>query len=150
MAVRTGRTGRLSGIHSESSAPRMPADQTPQPASSPKSRSGPTGPFGELQPVGDDEYVMYKPRWGAFYQTALHDRLVDWHSTRWRSHGATFPNCPRTTLYEASERPADRRPRHHRVELVGAARRETRSADRSAHPPNDTRTPSMQLLTSPA
>jgi len=55
---------------------------------------------GELQRVGDDEYIMYKPRWGAFYQTALHDRLVDTVALV----GCNFPNCPRTTLYEASER----------------------------------------------
>jgi len=59
---------------------------------------------GELQPVSGDEYIMYKPRWGAFYQTALHDRLVDWQVDTVALAGCNFPNCPRTTLYEASER----------------------------------------------
>jgi nicotinamidase-related amidase len=57
-----------------------------------------------IQEVGSDEVVIYKPRWGAFFKTPLEAHL--------RSHGASttvfcgcnFPNCPRTSIYEASER----------------------------------------------
>lgn len=59
---------------------------------------------GDLQAVGDDEYILYKPRWGAFYQTRLEDHLRRWGVDTVVLAGCNFPNCPRTTLYEASER----------------------------------------------
>ncbi|MFK0288012.1 cysteine hydrolase family protein [Streptomyces sp. NPDC090499] len=59
---------------------------------------------GKLQPVGDAEWLMYKPRWGAFYETPLADHLRALDVDTVAVIGANFPNCPRTTMYEASER----------------------------------------------
>ena len=59
---------------------------------------------GELQHVGPREHVMYKPRWGAFYQTKLERHLRDTGSDTVVFAGCNFPNCPRTSIYEASER----------------------------------------------
>jgi len=59
---------------------------------------------GELQQVGEHEQVMYKPRWGAFYQTKLEQHLRDTGSDTVVFAGCNYPNCPRTSIYEASER----------------------------------------------
>lgn len=59
---------------------------------------------GDLQKVGARECIMYKPRWGAFYQTKLEQHLRDNGSDTVVFAGCNFPNCPRTTIYEASER----------------------------------------------
>jgi nicotinamidase-related amidase len=59
---------------------------------------------GEFQEVGPREWVMYKPRWGAFYQTELADFLAARSVDTVVVSGCNFPNCPRTTVYEASER----------------------------------------------
>ena len=59
---------------------------------------------GELQQIGDNEYVMYKPRWGAFYQTRLQEFLSSKNVDTLVFSGCNFPNCPRTSIYEASER----------------------------------------------
>jgi nicotinamidase-related amidase len=59
---------------------------------------------GDLQPLADDEVVMYKPRWGAFFETPLHQNLQAHHVTTLVFCGCNFPNCPRTSIYEASER----------------------------------------------
>jgi nicotinamidase-related amidase len=59
---------------------------------------------GELQQVGPREHVIYKPRWGAFYQTNLEQHLRDTGSDTTVFAGCNFPNCPRTSIYEASER----------------------------------------------
>lgn len=59
---------------------------------------------GELQQVGPDEHVLYKPRWGAFYQTNLEQHLRGTGSDTVVFAGCNFPNCPRTSIYEASER----------------------------------------------
>jgi nicotinamidase-related amidase len=59
---------------------------------------------GELQQLGRYEHVMYKPRWGAFYQTKLERHLRDSGSDTVVFVGCNFPNCPRTSIYEASER----------------------------------------------
>jgi nicotinamidase-related amidase len=59
---------------------------------------------GEFQQVGAREHVMYKPRWGAFYQTKLEQHLRDTGSNTMVFAGCNFPNCPRTSIYEASER----------------------------------------------
>jgi nicotinamidase-related amidase len=60
--------------------------------------------LGKFQTVGDQEWIMYKPRWGAFYQTALEERLRELGVTTVVFSGCNFPNCPRTSIYEASER----------------------------------------------
>jgi nicotinamidase-related amidase len=59
---------------------------------------------GGLQEIGDKEWIMYKPRWGAFYQTPLREHLNDLCTNTLVICGCNFPNCPRVTIYEASER----------------------------------------------
>ncbi len=59
---------------------------------------------GQVQTVGQREFVMYKPRWGAFYGTSLDEHLRQRAVGSIVLCGCNFPNCPRTTIYEASER----------------------------------------------
>ena len=59
---------------------------------------------GGLQRVGTAEHVMYKPRWGAFYDTKLDQHLRESGTNTLVFAGCNFPNCPRTSIYEASER----------------------------------------------
>lgn len=59
---------------------------------------------GELQTIGPNEWIMYKPRWGAFYRTPLETHLHHLDINTIVLCGCNFPNCPRTTVYEASER----------------------------------------------
>ncbi|HWS92497.1 MAG TPA: isochorismatase family cysteine hydrolase [Mycobacterium sp.] len=59
---------------------------------------------GGLQQVGPAEHVMYKPRWGAFYDTNLDRHLRESGSNTLVFAGCNFPNCPRMSIYEASER----------------------------------------------
>jgi nicotinamidase-related amidase len=59
---------------------------------------------GELQAVGEREWVMYKPRWDAFYGTGLEAHLRRMGATTLAIVGCNFPNCPRTTAYGASMR----------------------------------------------
>ncbi|WP_177181189.1 GNAT family N-acetyltransferase [Parapedobacter koreensis] len=59
---------------------------------------------GNIIQCGNSDYVLYKPRWGAFYHTMLHDLLQSKGITSLFIAGCNFPNCPRTTIYEASER----------------------------------------------
>ena len=59
---------------------------------------------GRIQEIGRSEWVMYKPRWGAFFETPLHGHLKTLGVDTLVVCGCNFPNCPRTTIYEASER----------------------------------------------
>jgi nicotinamidase-related amidase len=59
---------------------------------------------GNLQQIGSMEWIMYKPRWGAFYSTKLEKHLQNLDVNTVVVSGCNFPNCPRTTIYEASER----------------------------------------------
>jgi nicotinamidase-related amidase len=59
---------------------------------------------GKMQQVATKEWIMYKPRWGAFYATSLERHLLDLNTNTVVICGCNFPNCPRTTVYEASER----------------------------------------------
>lgn len=59
---------------------------------------------GEIQLIGNLEWVMYKSRWGVFYQTRLEDFLKIKNIDTLIFIGCNFPNCPRTSIYEASER----------------------------------------------
>jgi nicotinamidase-related amidase len=59
---------------------------------------------GEPMQLGSREWIMYKPRWGAFYGTTLEERLRALDVDTVVVCGCNFPNCPRTTIYEASER----------------------------------------------
>lgn len=59
---------------------------------------------GGVQPLGPREVAIYKPRWGAFYHTPLEDHLREQGVTTVVFCGCNFPNCPRTSIYQASER----------------------------------------------
>lgn len=59
---------------------------------------------GGFQRIGTAEHVMYKPRWGAFYGTDLDRYLRESEVDTLVFAGCNFPNCPRTSIYEASER----------------------------------------------
>jgi nicotinamidase-related amidase len=59
---------------------------------------------GALQPLGPNEWAIYKPRWGAFFGTSLEQHLLSLGVTSLAFAGCNFPNCPRTSIYEASER----------------------------------------------
>ena len=59
---------------------------------------------GAVQVLGPQEVVLYKPRWGAFYRTALEERLGALAVDTLVFSGCNYPNCPRTSIYEASER----------------------------------------------
>lgn len=59
---------------------------------------------GEFQQIGSREWILYKPRFGAFYKTSLEEHLRKHGVDTLVMAGCNFPNCPRTTIYEASER----------------------------------------------
>jgi len=59
---------------------------------------------GHAQVVGDREIIIYKPRWGAFYGTNLEEQLRAWKVDTTVFAGCNFPNCPRASIVEASER----------------------------------------------
>jgi nicotinamidase-related amidase len=59
---------------------------------------------GGIQHVGPGEVVIYKPRWGAFFQTPLEAHLRALGVSTLIFCGCNFPNCPRASVYEASER----------------------------------------------
>jgi nicotinamidase-related amidase len=59
---------------------------------------------GHLQQIGTMEWIIYKSRWGAFYNTLLEKHLHNLDVNTVVVCGCNFPNCPRTTIYEASER----------------------------------------------
>jgi nicotinamidase-related amidase len=59
---------------------------------------------GSVQVLGPMDWVIYKPRWGAFYQTPLEQHLAGLKVTSLAFCGCNYPNCPRTSIYEASER----------------------------------------------
>ena len=59
---------------------------------------------GRMQQIGEGEWVVYKPRWGAFFGTPLHEHLQRLGANTLVVCGCNFPNCPRATIYAASER----------------------------------------------
>lgn len=59
---------------------------------------------GQEQEIAPNEFVIYKPRWGAFYNTSLENILRNKKVNTLIFTGCNFPNCPRTSIYEASER----------------------------------------------
>ncbi|MCW4353027.1 cysteine hydrolase [Hoyosella sp. YIM 151337] len=59
---------------------------------------------GGFQEVAPNEWIMFKPRWGAFYQTGLHDHLTGIGVDTLTFVGVNFPNCPRASIYQAGER----------------------------------------------
>jgi nicotinamidase-related amidase len=59
---------------------------------------------GAPQELGKNEIVLFKPRWGAFYRTDLEVWLRERGVDTVVVAGCNLPNCPRATLFEASER----------------------------------------------
>jgi nicotinamidase-related amidase len=59
---------------------------------------------GEPQVVGDDEIILFKPRWSAFHRTPLDAWLRERDVTTVVVAGCNLPNCPRASLFDASER----------------------------------------------
>ncbi len=59
---------------------------------------------GGIQKLNPKEVAIYKPRWGAFYKTPLEHYLRELGISTLVFTGCNFPNCPRTSIYEASER----------------------------------------------
>ena len=59
---------------------------------------------GGVQRIGAAEHVSYKPRRGAFYRTSLEQHLRENGTDTVVFAGCNFPNCPRTSIYQASER----------------------------------------------
>jgi len=59
---------------------------------------------GGIQSAGGNETIIYKPRWGAFFGTPLQEHLENLQVHTLVVCGCNYPNCPRTTIYEASER----------------------------------------------
>lgn len=57
-----------------------------------------------IQQLGPLEFAVYKPRWGAFYKTPLSSFLNEKKISTLVFCGSNFPNCPRTSIYEAGER----------------------------------------------
>ena len=59
---------------------------------------------GLPQILGLAEWALFKPRWGAFFATQLEVLLHKLDVNTLVFCGCNFPNCPRTSIYEASER----------------------------------------------
>src|SRR5262249_45692638 len=59
---------------------------------------------GQIQPIAENEVIIYKPRWGAFYRTPLETHLQSLGVSTVVFMGCNFPNCPRSSIVEASER----------------------------------------------
>lgn len=59
---------------------------------------------GQLQPLGAAEWYIYKPRWGAFFDTQLEAELQRLQIDTVVIVGCNYPNCVRATVYEASAR----------------------------------------------
>lgn len=59
---------------------------------------------GEYLELGPSEWLFYKPRWSAFYNTGLEERLRALEVDTVVVAGCNFPNCPSATLFDATER----------------------------------------------
>ena len=59
---------------------------------------------GNFQELGPNEWAMYKPRLGAFFNTPLEGRLREKSIDTLVFAGTFFPNCVRMSIYEANER----------------------------------------------
>jgi nicotinamidase-related amidase len=59
---------------------------------------------GKPQELSPYEVILYKPRWGAFFKTPLEAHLEGLRVNTVVFCGCNYPNCPRTSIYEASER----------------------------------------------
>ncbi|HLS69116.1 MAG TPA: cysteine hydrolase [Kiloniellales bacterium] len=59
---------------------------------------------GEFQQLRANELVFYKPRWSAFFRTALEDRLQALGVNTLVITGLNFPTGGRATIYDAGSR----------------------------------------------
>lgn len=59
---------------------------------------------GDGQQLGTQEWILYKPRWSAFFETSLEERLRALGISTVVICGCDFPNGPRATIYAASNR----------------------------------------------
>jgi nicotinamidase-related amidase len=59
---------------------------------------------GGVQGIGPREVIIYKPRFGAFFQTPLETHLRDQGVDTVVFCGCNYPNCPRASIFDASER----------------------------------------------
>lgn len=59
---------------------------------------------GGVQPLTDREEALYKPRWGAFFETNLEQRLHNLGVDTLVLAGSNFTTSGRATILEASER----------------------------------------------
>ncbi|HVE96140.1 MAG TPA: isochorismatase family cysteine hydrolase [Pseudonocardiaceae bacterium] len=59
---------------------------------------------GHLQHLGPHEVAVWKPRWSAFYRTDLDQHLATLGVHTVVFAGCNYPNCPRASIYDASER----------------------------------------------
>ncbi len=57
---------------------------------------------GRPQPLGEQEFVIYKPRWSAFFETRLHNLLQDLGVNSVAVAGTWYPNCIHATIYDAA------------------------------------------------
>ncbi|WP_322750524.1 MULTISPECIES: isochorismatase family cysteine hydrolase [unclassified Frankia] len=60
--------------------------------------------LGDWQVLAEHEWALWKPRWSAFHRTALDRYLRRLGVTTVVIAGCNYPNCPRATVYGASER----------------------------------------------
>jgi len=59
---------------------------------------------GKLQDLGGNEFVFYRPRWGAFHHTCLEEELARRQINTVVICGFSFSTGTRATIYEASAR----------------------------------------------
>ncbi len=64
----------------------------------------PTLIAGHPQNLGPHEVAVWKPRWSAFYRTGLDQHLAVLGVHTIVFAGCNYPNCPRASIYGASER----------------------------------------------
>ncbi|GAT12943.1 cysteine hydrolase family protein [Mycolicibacterium novocastrense] len=58
----------------------------------------------QAQQIGPREYVIFKPRWSVFHRTVAEDVLRQYDVNTVVVAGCNLPDCPRATLFDASER----------------------------------------------
>jgi nicotinamidase-related amidase len=59
---------------------------------------------GRFQTLASNEWAFYRPRWGAFHDTGLEERLRELDITTLVLCGFSFTTATRATVYEASAR----------------------------------------------
>jgi nicotinamidase-related amidase len=59
---------------------------------------------GRVQVLAEREVILFKPRWSAFHRTALEEWLRKEGCDTVVVAGCNLPNCPRATLFDATER----------------------------------------------